>query len=280
MLSRNKRENEFLYLDTNIFGILIQKTHLIPYLKRFLSEHRLDIALSAIQAAELSDVITRMDFELQQLLKELPARIIKSVETIILEEINSYPNERKESLTHPNFRDQAKELFILLMKSRDMKETRLVQKNYADKVPTVFYDRRDNFVVDFTRSITKQADTYAFANTIDKLVRHYPNTARRIITKDEPVQVDVLKSFQIRGYVVFYKYYVNEEDPDTHDHADLFHISYLPYCKFAIIEQKMCAIVNRIQQNNHKFTEVTVRDNRWLETTLPRIYDGVGEVNA
>lgn len=275
-MSSDKRENEFLYLDTNIFGILVKKTHLIPYLKCFLSEKRLVIALSEIQAAELSDVITRMDSKLQQLLNELPARIIKTVETIDLEEINSYPNERKESLTHPSFRDQSKELYISLIKSRGIKEARLIQKNYADKVPNVFYDRRDNFVVDFNRSVTEQADTYAFANTLDKLVRNYPNAARRIITKDGPVQVDVLKSFQIRGYVVFYKYYVNEEEPDTHDHADLFHISYLPYCKFAIIEQKMCAIVNRIQKNNHKFNEVTVRDNRWLEKTLPRIYDSVG----
>ena len=80
------------------------------------------------------------------------------------------------------------------------------------------------------------------------------------------------KTLQIQGYVNFYRYYIDNEIPDPHDHADLWHISYLPYCKFGIIEQRMCSVLNRIQRKNSMFTNVVIRDNRWLEKELPVQY--------
>jgi len=261
---------KYCYIDTNIFGILVRKMDLLPKLIRFLEENGYLLVLSEIQAAELSDYIDFKEKEIVEILKQLPVVVAKSSFYIFQEELESYPIIRKKPLAHPEYSEYPKFLFYLLMKNEKMKRARVLQKEDAKKLPSIVYERMSNFPIDEKSPLETQADLFAHHITIQYLCKNHPEFVLK--NQDHFIDVSIFKSNQIQGYVNFYRYYIDKRIPNSHDHGDAFHLCYLPYCSYAIIEQELCSIINRIQRNNKKFTEVTVVENRWLEKKLSKFY--------
>jgi len=262
----------YTYIDTNIFGILACKPHLLDPIAQFLNDKHQKVVLSEIQALELSEYVEKISVEFIQILKALPVIISKPAIILYEEEIKSYPNERNLPLEHPILNTHPEFYFSLLLKSEKLKLHRKNQKQDAQKVESMVKQYKPNFKIDKNKTLESQAELFAHHITIQHLTKHYPKETLTIWKKYNKIDVKVFKTNQIQGLVNFYRYYIDNEKPNSHDHADSWHLSYLPYCQYAIIEQRLCSILNRIQKNNKRFTNITVRDNRWLEKELLQLY--------
>jgi len=256
--------SKYAYLDTNILGLLSEKPHLLPLLNQYLVDNQYKVVLSEILAMELSDSLEHMRDKLQNIIYNLPVIMSKPAIQIIIEEIEHYPAKRNLPLEHPELNEYPALCFMKLMESSKLKQDRVNQKNEAKKLESVLEQVKPNFVVQRDKPIPPQANLFAHHVTVDNLRKNFPNQLLKIYQRYGSIDNTVFQSFQIQNYINFYRYYVEEESSDPHDHADNWHMVYLPYCHFALIEQRLCDVINQVQKKNEVFTHITVRNNRFV----------------
>jgi len=138
----------YTYFDTNIFGILACKPHLLDPILKFLNKNNQKVVLSEIQAVELSEYVDKIADDFLHILHTLPVLISKPAIVVFEEEIKLYPNERKLPLEHPILNAHPELHFALLLKSKKLKRQRKNQKQDAQKVGSIVEETKPNFKID------------------------------------------------------------------------------------------------------------------------------------
>lgn len=67
------------------------------------------------------------------------------------------------------------------------------------------------------------------------------------------------------AYLIFYKYYLGNRYPNKDsDFGDLFHLLYIPYCKFAIMEKDICNLLNQIKKHQTLLNDTIIKDINFI----------------
>lgn len=248
--------SNYIYLDTNILSQFAKDTSIISKLSSYLLDNNISLAFSGAHMAELSDAI-RIHEELSWLLILLPSSLLHSWEKILEFEINAHPNFHRDSiLAYPlnNLINEVEgeEKIISFLKSDSLVSARAQQKAHSRKMLNRHKELKNNFPPKRNGKYSAtQANEFETAMVIQWLSNLYPKFLVNYKTDVSGLNIKVFKSIRLYSLVLFYKYYLGKREPnELSDFGDLFHLSYIPYCKLAVIERDLCNVLNQIKKRN------------------------------
>ena len=263
--------SRFIYLDTWVFDRLIKEPKRIRSLFDFLTRHDLSIAVSEALLLELSDAL-HQHVDLNTLLTMLPSALIKTSETILDEEVRSYPNRRTDTLLlYPLNMELGRQTITEWLSSDKLKEGRRQQRLDAKKMKQRLDYVKSNFPPSKLGKYTKeQAKEFAWMITVQWLASTHPEFLQKLSYD----KADVFLSIQLHAYYVYYKYYLDNREPKKlSDFGDLFHLPYLPYCALAILERDMSNVLNKVKSHYKVLDGVEVKNvdflNDWKWDLVP-----------
>jgi hypothetical protein len=245
--------SRFAYFDTNILSELAKRPDLWTAVFRYLTREDLTVAITD-QVAELSDV-DRLHPALSRMLVLLPSAVIKPADRVLSEEVTAHPGARPDSLLVYPLNALALEpkgptLFEEFLRSRNLREARLGQRQAALRLPGRISELKGNFPPARGGVYTReQATAFAFAVTVQWLSGTHPSFLQRFQANVEMFREDTFKSLRLFALVLYYKYYLGNREPTSHsDFGDLFHLYALPYCAVTIVERDLANVLGQIKR--------------------------------
>jgi hypothetical protein len=261
-MSRNCSFSECVYLDTNILSLALEHSEWYRPFFNFLFRNYLQIAFSDSLLLELSQVARKLaDFDM--FFAILPWTKIRSFETVIEEEVKSYPKKRVEPLmVYPLDLEAGKQTISQLLTSEEIEEARRKQLLYAKAMKRQLDLVRSNFPPSAVGWYTReQARTFAWMITMQWLTASHPAFMKKLNDKGVVLKAEAFPSIQLYAYHVYYRYYLGNRKPkELSEFKDLFHLFYFPYCKLLILERNMCDILNKIKSQCKVLSGVEVRN--------------------
>ena len=258
--------SNYIYLDTNILSQLAKDTSIISKFSSYLIDNNISIAFTGAHMAELSDAY-RIHEELSRILVLLPSSLLHSWEKILEFEINAHPNHYKGSiLAYPlnNLinEGEGEEKIMSILSSDSLVSARTQQKEHSRKMLDRHKNIKNNFPPkgDGKYSIT-QANEFEFAMIIQWLANLYQDFLKKYKNDISGLNIKVFRSLRLYALLISYKYYLDNRDPNKlSDFGDLFHLSYIPYCKLTVVERDLCNILNKIKTHNDILNDIPIHN--------------------
>lgn len=108
---------------------------------------------------------------------------------------------------------------------------------------------QSNFPPDKNGKYTRaQAPFFAWTMTIQELQAEYLDFLKQFQEDVGKFNDETFLSVQIKVYVIFYKYYLQGQQPKPSDFGDMFHLHPMPYCKLVMVERNMCEVLNQLKK--------------------------------
>lgn len=220
-------------------------------LQDFLYKNDLCIALSEGQIPELSD-FPDLRFNLDTLLSAVPTIITKTHEEILDQEIHSFPDMITPNIiggyANENFGTNILQKNLsskALSKARkEQRETSLLMHNRIVELMPNFPPKDD------IKYHEDQADDFVWAYVLQLLAETHPAFLNQFRDDATAFAFEPFRFLSLRGYVIFYKYYLHRKKSVPSDFGDLFHLDTIPYCDVAIVERDLCNVLNHIKKNH------------------------------
>lgn len=264
--------SRFAYLDTNIISHLSKNRNCWPGLAKFCSQNDITIGISDTAISELSDA-NRLHNDLVVLLMRVPSAILKNQHTILEEEVKAYPKMRTEILGYPLnsilLENNGIDRFRNFLSSHKLKNARGNQLDCAKQMPDKLTQLKNNFQPSKSGKYTRnQAEEFVWRIIVQIL--GYSHRAFLLQFKnsslDKHLNTEVFKSISLYAYVMFYKYYLGRREPSKRsDFADLGHLFHIPYCKYVVIENDLCNILNQIKKNHEILGGVEIKNIKFVK---------------
>ena len=264
------KKPDVLYLDTCIISLLAKEPELWNGFARFLEERGLVVGLSGAQVAELSEA-PGLHTRLADLLESVPVTLIKTADVIRDEEVGAHPSLRVETLEHSDYPGKRSLLNHLAspltqaVRQQQVSDARVMVERIAEGRTATQpiaseAQRRRKQAQDFVW----QRTTQLLAGTNLAFLQQFKNTDLC------GFHADVFLSEQVQGYLIFYKYYVQDRDSSRgSEFADLFHLYALPYCKAAVLERDLCEVLGQIKRRHRILTNTEL----WNADFLKKLRD-------
>jgi hypothetical protein len=249
-------------LDINIISIIVGHPEWYSRLFNFLFENRFCIAFSDALLTELSQA-KRKHNDFNNFFTILPSVEIKSFETVIEEEVKSYPKTRTDNLLPlPTNLELDEQTVTRWLSSDKIKEAREKQLLYAKKMRQHLEIVKANFPPSNQGKYSiGQAEIFSWMVTAQWLKASYPDFMKRLNDNRRLLKAEVFSSIQLFAYYVYYKYYLdNRQSKELSDFGCLFHLFYFPYCKLVIVERRMCSILNKIKFHSKVLDSVEIKN--------------------
>lgn len=254
------KEN-LVYLDTCITSLLSdEEQNWEKFKKEYLCSKKLLLAISGSQLAEISDK-TKTHHKIARLILDAPSALIK-LDEILGEEVNAYPAYRQDtlilrSLEELKYQENGVQVIKDFLTSSKLKKLR----KWQNEVKLGEFEKRllankKNFPPRKNGKYDKdQASEFEYQMVVQWLTLYHPNFIENHI---RDLDIRSFLSVRIFALYLFYKYYIESRDTKKGDFLDLHHIMPLPYCKVAIVEKDMCAILRNIKKNHDVLKGVTI----------------------
>ena len=261
-MSQNCSFSECVYLDTNILRLAAEHLEWYRPFFNFLFRNHLHIAFSDSLRLELSQP-ARKHADFDTFFVILPWGKAKSFETVIEEEVKSYPKKRTEPLLvyplNSKFDEQA---ISKLLPFKEIEEARRKQVLYAKHMKKQLDLVKSNFPPSAVGWYTReQARTFAWMITMQWLTASHPAFMKKLNDKGVVLKAEAFPSIQLYAYYVYYRCYLDNRKPKgLSEFKDLFRLFYFPYCKLLILERDMCEILNKIKSHCKVLSDVEVRN--------------------
>ena len=251
----------FMYLDTCIFGILLDNPKKQEKLLAFLFDNNLCIAISEAQVVELC-AATRKRQAFSTLISEFPSMLIKTGFTIIEEEVLSYPQPRDKRFVLQQLETFIDKEFIEnLLSLPELSSARRFQQTDALQMESYLQKFKLNYPpLDSGDYDQEQAEDFTWKITCQWLASTHSNFLKSLTERNQILDSTLFNSIQLFGYVIFYKYYIQGRESERTDFGDLFHLFSIPYCRWAILERDMCNILNQIKDKHNILKETEIRN--------------------
>jgi len=228
------------------------------------------IAVSRALLLELSDA-TRKHADLNTFFTVLPSALIKKRETIIEEEVRSYPDRRTDTLLYyPLNTELGKQTITKWLSADGVREGRKQQRLDAQEMKRQLDSVKYNYSPSKSgKYVKEQAKDFAWRITLQWLARAHADFLRHLHNNGLVLGAEVFQSIQFYAYFIYYKYYLGNREPrKMSDFGDLFHLFYLPYCKLAVLEKDMYDILRQIDSGYKILGNMEVKTETQFLTSL------------
>jgi len=244
-------------LDTNVWSSLASSSQAQNAFLPWLQKNNAIAALSMFTIFELSRA-ENLHKDFDRLLTAAAQRIYIPLlyDELSDLEMSSYPNE-VELLWRPitDFSKHNEVMFI----STISKDPRFIQKRqeFLDFGYTKFMNLeflKNNFPLDDNGKFSvDNAETFAWANSLNYLLRYFPQYLLPFKGNLKAFDTSNLKSLYIRSIFLYFKYYVHGQSPNKSDFMDFAHLSYLPYVDAYVTERNVLNVLSHMKANDNGF---------------------------
>jgi hypothetical protein len=258
----------FIYLDTNMYSHLTRHYELWKPLSEFLKSQRLKLAFSDANLVELADVPDQHNVIIEILL-QVPTIIAKSLETIITEEVEAYPQRRTASLAlfDISLRNDGRELLQRLFSSPHLRHSRAQQLTDAKQMSVRHAALKSNYPPSGSGKYTqRQSKEFADFQTFQLLAQQHRGFLLEFHAQQKVPATNTFLSLRLFALVNFYSYYLGRRKPKKQsDFGDLFHTFYLPYCDYVVIERDLCNILSQIKRHHDILSSTKITNIDFFE---------------
>lgn len=247
-------------LDTNVWSTLASSTLAQKAFFPWLKKNNAIAALSMFSIFELSRAENKYkDFD--RLLTAAAQRIFIPLlyDELLDLEMSNYPNE-VELLWNPitNFSENAEIIFV----STISKDPHFIHKRqefleFGYKKFMNLEALKSNFPLeDINGKFSEDnAETFAWANTLNYLLRYFPEYLLPFKGNLGAFDTPKLKSIYIRSLFLYFKYYVHGQSPNKSDFMDFAHLSYLPYVGAYVTERNVLNVLSHMKASGNGLPE-------------------------
>lgn len=238
------------FLDTNVWSSLSASDEATRGLLPWLQENQAIAALSLFTAFELSRA-EHIHVDIDEVISAAAPRIYIPLlyDELSDLEMKNYP-EPVQLLWNPieRFRESNGVRFISRISSNSIflsKRQELLQ--FGQTRFMELEDLKENFPLDEDGEYSQDhAETFAWATTLDFLLRHFPHFLLQFKGRLEEFDSSRLKSLHLRGLFLYVKYYVHGQSPGESDFMDFAHVSYLPYVQGYVTERNVLNVLSHV----------------------------------
>jgi hypothetical protein len=245
--------SRFIYMDTNIISHFVKNEHLWSNVFEYLQASGLTLGVGGGQVSELSDAKSLLT-DLARFLVSVPTGIIKNWDEIIAEEVDTHPESRTASLLmYPLnailLEDNGFTNLLNFLNSKTLSDAREDQLKHARQMKSQHKKLKSNFPPASSGKYKRsQANEFAMAQVFQWLSYDHRDFLLKIQQDISQLNIEVFQSIRLFAYVLFYKYYMGQRDPNKlSDFGDLFHLFPIPYCEVAVMERDLANVLNQIK---------------------------------
>ncbi len=262
MLEINGTEYNLCLLDTNALSNLLKSPKdWIENIDSHFDISKTIICYSIFTLSELSYNIELFNKYLD-FFSIFPSAVLDGHESIFVKETENYSSLKPLSpvvLTPFAINDssmsQKERLQYVLENSSFIGRTEYwkeSQKQILDGILSL----KSNFPPEKKAYSKKEIEFFCFSASTTQVGLRNNKFAKKTIQQGSALDFEKLPSIKCTSYVVFYKFYPDNRNPEPSDIFDIFISSLLPYVDFFITERNLNHIVKQIQQNHNFLTNV------------------------
>lgn len=237
-----------LYIDTGLLSLACENIEFREKVPRLAKAENLILCFSEITSMEFSQATRKFD-QLIDLICEVPTGLIMPGVSIRKKEAAQYPAVwQPEHIVTAIFQLEllrGNDPIALLKKMmHDMNEARPIHQSYLDKFKAKIIEGKVNFPKKNGKFVSSQDKEFGAIIIRNWLEKDY-NVNIPIETKIDP-NSGLFKAFWLHSLYIFYKYYLQNRDIALDSEwGDLFHLDFLPYCDYALMENDLQEIVEK-----------------------------------
>lgn len=261
-MSNNFSHSKCVYLDTSILSSIIEHPEWYRPLFNILFSDRLYIALSDSLLVELSQA-TRKHSEFDNLFILLPSAKIKNFETVIEEEVKSYPRMRTDPLlAYPITLEIGNQTIAEGLVPDEVRKAQRRQRFFAKNMKRQLDSVESNLPKSKENEYTKeQAKLFTWMVAVQWLTASHPAFMKKLNDKKLLLKAEPFPSIQLYALYVYYKYYLgNKKSKELSEFGNLFHLFHFPYSKLIIVEREMFNILNKIKSHYKLLQDTEVKN--------------------
>lgn len=245
-------------LDTNVWSAIASSDRALNSFLPWLEENDAIAALSMFTIFELSRAGHKHK-ELDQLLTSAAQRIYIPLlyDELSDLEMSSYPNDVELLWNHITDYFKHDKVMIIAEISTD---PRFVDKRqefleFGYRKFMNLESLKDNFPLsdDDGKFSVDSAETFAWANTLDYLLRDFPEYLLPFKGNLGAFDTSKLKSIYLRSLFLYFKYYVHGQTPNKSDFMDFANLSYVPYVDVYVTERNALNTLSHMKVVNSQF---------------------------
>ncbi len=256
MLEINGNTYKLCLIDTNVLSNLLKSPKdWIEYLHRAFNIEKTVICYSIFSLSELwykPDLFQKY----LDVFSEFPSAVLDGHESIFVKETDNYQIKKvinPVALTpfaiHEPSMSPRERLAYVLEKSPFIGRTEY-WKNSQNKVLESIVGLKENYPPENKKYTKQEIEFFCFVTGTTQVGLRNKGFADGIMGQKMAIELDRFPSIKTTSYVVFYKFYPDNRNPEPSDIFDIFISSLLPYVDFFVTERNLKHIINQIQKKH------------------------------
>ena len=239
-------------LDTNVWSSIASSSQALNAFLPWLQKNDAIAALSMFTMFELSRA-NHMHRDFDRLLTIAAQRIYIPLlyDELSDLEMSNYPNE-VELLWNP-IKNHNETMFISTI-SQDPhfihKRQEFLEFGYTKFMNLDAFKSNFPLADDNGKFSADSAATFAWANTLDYLLRYFPEYILPFKDNLRAFDTSKLKSIYIRSLFLYFKYYMHGQSPNKSDFMDFANLSYLPYIDVYVTERNVLNTLSHMKASS------------------------------
>ena len=252
----NQTDYKLCLLDTNALTSFIQNPiKWIEYLKSCFPVKNIVVCYSIFSVCELwyRQEIFEKYFDI---FSWYPSLVLDGHESILKKEVFNYANSQliDPILISPlGIKEDGcsqKELLIKLFTNKEFIERTHYWKKQESLVLNSIIGMKKNYKPKNGSYSKKEIEFFNYVVSLEQIGLRAKEFAKSKLKNKEVINVNKFPSVKMTAYMVFYKFYPDNRNPDNSDVFDFIITSICPYIDCIITEGNVCNIINKIKRNH------------------------------
>jgi hypothetical protein len=245
---------KFIFIDTFAMAKIAADKELFKRVRDYLFSNELTLVINIYLLIEIYQHEIAWD-EILEFISSVPFVIAKNIDKVQDEEVSSYPN--KITLPYSLCSDEISERIEIIKAAfiyNFIEKISLYAKSSKEQAKEILANHvreRQNVPPDENGKYSDfQFWLFIESNILSFLLQKYPDFIKEKKVKKEKIIESAFSSYNISTAAVFYEYYLQNKKPKLSDIGDYWHLSYLPYLQFAVLDKERFALINRFRSDD------------------------------
>jgi hypothetical protein len=191
----------------------------------------------------------------------LPCIILKSLDQLFQDELNSYPDFKKVSpilvafpgVLAPNNQKLA-DILKLAFSKPEIRELEDKWNSEKNSILEGIVRLVKNYPAKGKKFTSEEIRSFIEIAAFQQIAFRAHDFAQEIVNSGKPVMVDAFPSIKMTAFIVFYKFYTDQRRPLESDVFDLIISATIPYVDIVVTEKHQAEIMKKVKHQD-KFVE-------------------------
>ena len=257
MIKINGNQYKLCLVDTNAVSEMVKQPD--PILRRFFETMKPDkyipcFSLFTILELRQRNAVYKLFLEIFSV---LPCIILKSLDQLFQDELDSYPNPNKVTpilISYPGIlapnNQKLTDILDLTFSTPETRENEQKWNSGKNLILQGMLSLVKNYPPNGKKYTSKEIRFFIETAGFQQIAFKAYNFAQQIVKEGRAVNVDAFPSIKMTLYNVFYKFYTDQRRPIESDSFDIIIASALPYVDATVTEKHQADVLKRIKRQD------------------------------